>query len=93
MLLYGILLLGIGLLMVIATTLKFISAQSPQSMKGLLLGVFFVSFNSLSVIVMWMMQQLMTILTKALMTNFIMLTYYTETHTVELFKIFMFSMH
>ena len=33
--------LGIGTLMVIATTLEFISAQSPQSMKGLLIGVFF----------------------------------------------------
>ena len=33
--------LGIGKLMVIATTLEFISAQSPQSMKGLLVGVFF----------------------------------------------------
>ena len=32
---------GIGTLMVIATTLEFISAQSPQSMKGLLIGVFF----------------------------------------------------
>ena len=35
------LLLGIGPLLVIATALEFISAQSPQSMKGLLLGVFF----------------------------------------------------
>ena len=34
-------LLGIGPLLVIATTLEFISAQSPQSMKGLLVGVFF----------------------------------------------------
>ena len=33
--------LGIGTLMVTATTLEFISAQSPQSMKGLLIGVFF----------------------------------------------------
>ena len=33
--------LEIGTLMVIATTLEFISAQSPQSMKGLLIGVFF----------------------------------------------------
>ena len=33
--------LGIGTLMVIATTLEFISAQSPQSMKDLLIGVFF----------------------------------------------------
>ena len=33
--------LGIGPLLVIATTLEFISAQSPQSMKGLLVGVFF----------------------------------------------------
>ena len=36
-----ILLLGIGPMLVIATTLEFISAQSPQSMKGLLVGVFF----------------------------------------------------
>ena len=35
------LLLGIGPLLVIATTLEFISAQSPQSMKDLLVGVFF----------------------------------------------------
>ena len=35
------LLLGIGPLLVITTTLEFISAQSPQSMKGLLVGVFF----------------------------------------------------
>ena len=35
------LLFGIGPLLVIATTLEFISAQSPQSMKGLLVGVFF----------------------------------------------------
>ena len=35
------LLLGIGPMLVIATTLEFISAQSPQSMKGLLVGVFF----------------------------------------------------
>jgi dipeptide/tripeptide permease len=35
------LLLGLGPLLVIATTLEFISAQSPQSMKGLLVGVFF----------------------------------------------------
>ena len=34
------LLLGIGPLIVITTTLEFISAQSPQSMKGLLIGVF-----------------------------------------------------
>ena len=33
--------LGIGPLIVIATTYEFISAQSPQSMKGLLIGVFF----------------------------------------------------
>ena len=33
--------LGIGSLIVIATTYEFISAQSPQSMKGLLIGVFF----------------------------------------------------
>ena len=36
------LLLGIGPLMVITTTFEFISALSPQSMKGLLVGVFFV---------------------------------------------------
>ena len=35
------LLLGIGPFLVISTTLEFISAQSPQSMKGLLVGVFF----------------------------------------------------
>ena len=35
------LLLGIGPLLVTVTTLEFISAQSPQSMKGLLVGVFF----------------------------------------------------
>ena len=35
------LLLGIGFLLVITTTLEFIAAQSPQSMKGLLVGVFF----------------------------------------------------
>ena len=34
------LLLGLGPMLVIATTLEFISAQSPQSMKGLLVGVF-----------------------------------------------------
>ena len=33
--------LGIGPLIVITTTLEFISAQSPQSMKGFLIGVFF----------------------------------------------------
>ena len=35
------LLLGIGPLIVITTTFEFISAQSPQSMKGLTIGVFF----------------------------------------------------
>ena len=35
------LLLGVGPLIVIATTFEFISAQSPQPMKGLLVGVFF----------------------------------------------------
>ena len=35
------LLLEIGSVLVIATTLEFISAQSPQPMKGLLVGVFF----------------------------------------------------
>ena len=35
------LLLGLGPILVVATTLEFISAQSPQSMKGLLVGVFF----------------------------------------------------
>ena len=50
------LLLGIGPLLVIATTLEFISAQSPQSMKGLLVGVFFAIrglfqfLNSISII-------------------------------------------
>ena len=34
-------LLGIGPILVITTTLEFISAQSPQSMKGFLFGVFF----------------------------------------------------
>ena len=33
--------LGIGPLVVIATTIEFISAQSPHSMKSLLIGVFF----------------------------------------------------
>ena len=33
--------LGIGPLLITTTTLEFISAQSPQSMKGLLVGVFF----------------------------------------------------
>ena len=35
------LLLGIGPLIIVTTSLEFISAQSPQSMKGLLIGVFF----------------------------------------------------
>ena len=35
------LLLGIGPLHIIATTLEFISAHRPQSMKGLLVGVLF----------------------------------------------------
>ena len=34
-------LLQIGLLLVVTAVLEFISAQSPQSMKGLLVGVFF----------------------------------------------------
>ena len=34
-------LLNLGLLLVQATTIEFISAQSPHSMKGLLVGVFF----------------------------------------------------
>ena len=34
-------LLGIGQLIFVTTTLEFISAQSPNSMKGLLVGVFF----------------------------------------------------
>ena len=34
-------LLGIGVPIVMATILEFISAQSPHSMKGLLIGVFF----------------------------------------------------
>ena len=33
--------LGIGPMIVVTTTLEFISAQSPHSMKGLLVGVFF----------------------------------------------------
>ena len=33
--------LGVGPLLVTTTTLEFISAQSPHSMKGLLIGVFF----------------------------------------------------
>ena len=33
--------LGIGPLLITTTTLEFISAQSPKSMKGLLVGVFF----------------------------------------------------
>ena len=33
--------LGIGPLIIIATTIEFISAQSPHSMKSLLIGVFF----------------------------------------------------
>ena len=50
------LLLGIGPLLVVATTFEFISAQSPQSMKGLLVGVFFAVrglfrfFNSIIII-------------------------------------------
>ena len=35
------LLLGIGPLIVVTTTFEFISVQSPQSMKGLITGVFF----------------------------------------------------
>ena len=35
------LLLGIGPLIVVTTTFEFILAQSPQSMKGLIIGVFF----------------------------------------------------
>ena len=34
-------LLGIGPLIIMATALEFIAAQSPQSMKGFLIGVFF----------------------------------------------------
>ena len=33
--------LGVGPLIVITATLEFISAQSPQSMKGFLIGLFF----------------------------------------------------
>ena len=33
--------LGVGPLILMTATLEFISAQSPQSMKGLLIGVFF----------------------------------------------------
>ena len=35
------LLLGVGPLIIMATALEFIAAQSPQSMKGFLIGVFF----------------------------------------------------
>ena len=35
------LLLGIGPLIIVTTTYEFISAQNPQSMKGLIIGVFF----------------------------------------------------
>ena len=35
------LLLGVGPMLVITTTLEFISAQSPQSMKGFLIGIYF----------------------------------------------------
>ena len=35
------LLLGMGPLIAITTTYEFISAQSPQSMKGFIIGVFF----------------------------------------------------
>ena len=40
-LLFPSILLGVGPLLVNITTLEFISAQSPHSMKGLLVGVFF----------------------------------------------------
>ena len=43
------LLLGIDPLLVIATTLEFISAQSPQSMKDLLVGVFLCHQTSFSI--------------------------------------------
>ena len=49
-------LLNFGPLLVITTTLEFTSAQSPQSMKGLLVGVFFAIrglfqfFNSILII-------------------------------------------
>ena len=49
-------LLGIGPILVIATTLEFISAQSPQPMKGFLIGIFFAIrglfqlFNSIIII-------------------------------------------
>ena len=54
--------LGIGSFLVRATTLEFISAQSPQSMKGLLIGVFFAIrglfqfFNSIVIIPLSMKQ-------------------------------------
>ena len=38
-------LLGIGQLIVTTSTLEFISAQSPHSMKGLLVGIIFAFFN------------------------------------------------
>ena len=37
--------LGIGQLIVTTSTLEFISAQSPHSMKGLLVGIIFAFFN------------------------------------------------
>ena len=54
--------LGIGSFLVRVTTLEFISAQSPQSMKGLLVGVFFAIrglfqfFNSIVIIPLSMKQ-------------------------------------
>ena len=50
------LLLSVGPMVVVTTTLEFISAQSPQSMKGFLIGVFFAIrglfqlFNSIVII-------------------------------------------
>ena len=50
-------LLGIGPPIVMITVLEFISAQSPQSMKGLLIGVFFAikgTFQLISTIVLFL---------------------------------------
>ena len=44
------LLLGIGPFLVVATTLEFISAKSLQSMKGLLVRVFFAIRGSIAII-------------------------------------------
>ena len=51
------LLLGIGSPIVMTTVLEFISAQSPQSMTGLLIGVFFAirgSFQLISTVILFL---------------------------------------